>query len=259
MSNILILGKPGSGKTTYLSNLYGIYNEKHIFDKNPSQLEDFSIRFDATDAVSLKQNYKLIKGKKDVQATIAYQDFKCQLCEGKESVYKFNLCDNRGGITRQMDWGNHMDWIKKLAELISHDTNGADSYSFDAVLFFYDCTEFKESGELFSDVAQVKKQLAILDDVAKKADKPVFLIFTKKDMVDREEINQIDEIFTDAQKSDSYLNKIFLQLNDASPKNRGKIAVPALYILRKLYSKTDNYDYDQEDRLRKYCMHISNL
>ena len=259
MSNILILGKPGSGKTTYLSNLYGIYNEKHIFDRNPAQLGGFSIYFDATDAASLKQNYKLIKNKKDVQATIAYQDFKCQLCEGKEPIYKFNLCDNRGGITRQMDWGSHMDWIRKLVDLISHDTNGADGYSFDAVMFFYDCTEFKESGEIFVDIPEVKKQLAVLSNVAKETDKPVFLIFTKKDKIDKDEINQIDEIFTDAQKNDSYLNKIFLQLNDASPQNRGKIAVPILYILRKLYSKVENYEHETEDRIRQYCMHISNL
>ena len=259
MSNILILGKPGSGKTTYLTNLYGIYNEKHFWDPNPPQLDGFSIIFDAEDAASLKQNYKLIKGKKEVQPTIAYQDFTCQLRESGDPIYDFKLCDNRGGITRQMNWGNYLDWITKLTELIAHDTNGASNYSFDAVMFFFDCAEFKESGELYIDSEEIKKQLGVLDDVAKRANTPVFLVFTKKDKIDREEMALIDEIFTDAQRTDSYLNKIFLQLNDVSSKNRGKIAVPLLYILRKLYMNSDTYSHQTADKLRQFFMRISNL
>ena len=261
MNNILILGKPGTGKTTFLTNLYGIYNEKHIFDRNPDMLKDFSILFDEEDSTSLKQNYKLIKKNESVQPTVAYQEFKCQLIEGKDLVIEFTLCDNKGGITRRLDWGGHTEWIQKLIDLIPNDTNGSgdDGYFFNAVVFFYDCNDFKESGEIYIDRPEIKKQLAVLDDVARNANKPVYIVFTKKDCITNEEINFIEDAFSDAQRTDSYINKIFLQINDATPKNRGKILVPIVYILRRLYLNGEHPNVELAEKLRYFGMRISNL
>lgn len=259
MSKILVLGKPGAGKTTYISNLYGVYNEAHLFDRNPRQMEEFTLFFDGSDAHTLKNNYKLLKRGKQVPSTVALQEFECELRTGKETISKFILCDNRGGITRQLEWGTHLQWITKLTELISHDTNGTGNYDFDAVIFLYDCTEFFDDGDLYVNKKELCTQLKTLNDVATKERKPVYLIFTKKDKIKANNLCQLDEILTEAQGDNGYLNKIFLQLNDITSTNRGKIVLPIFYVLRKMYMGKGDFDEQTAEKLRRYCMHIGNL
>ena len=259
MDKVLVLGKPGVGKTTYISNLYGVYNEPHVIDRNPKQMDAFTVFFNERDAASLKGNYKMLKRGKEVPSTVALQEFECELRSGRDAISNFILCDNRGGITRQLDWGTHLQWIAKLTELISHDTNGTGNYDFDAVIFLYDCTEFYDDGDIEVNEKELSAQLKTLSDVATKEKRPVYLVFTKRDKLKEEDLRQLDEILTAAQGDNGYLNKIFLQLNDTSPRNRGKIALPLLYVLRKLYMEKSDSDAQVSENLRKYCMHIGNL